>query len=209
VRKSLLAVPALLLAANPAHAADLITNGSFEQGTAPGSFTTVGTGGTNITGWSVLSGSVDYIGSYWNAEDGSRSIDLAGNTYGTLAQIVDLVAGQAYRLTFFLSANPDQSVYPRSTNVSIDGMTQQFDYTGSPTKSDMGWLQYTWDFVATGGSTTLSFTALNTGNAYGPALDNVMLSAVPEPTTWALMIFGFLAVGYSMRRRKRVRVSFA
>jgi choice-of-anchor C domain-containing protein len=205
-----MALPALLLAANPAHAADFITNGSFEQGTAPGSFTTVNAGGSNITGWTVVSGSVDYIGSYWNAEDGSRSIDLAGNSYGTLSQIVNLVAGQAYQLSFFLSANPDRSVYPRSTNVSIDGMTQQFDYSGSPTKTDMGWLRYTWDFVAsTDGPSTLSFTALNTGNAYGPALDNVMLSAVPEPTTWALMIFGFMAVGFSMRRRRNTRVSFA
>lgn len=32
---------------------------------------------------------------------------------------------------------------------------------------------------------------------------------VPEPTTWAMMIVGFGAVGVAMRRRQRVRVSFA
>lgn len=36
-------------------------------------------------------------------------------------------------------------------------------------------------------------------------------SAVPEPATWAMMLFGFGAVGFGMRRRKKdqVRVRFA
>jgi hypothetical protein len=34
------------------------------------------------------------------------------------------------------------------------------------------------------------------------SLQNVRVSAVPEPTTWAMMLVGFGAVGYSMRRRK-------
>lgn len=34
-------------------------------------------------------------------------------------------------------------------------------------------------------------------------------AAVPEPATWAMMISGFGMVGYSMRRRRRVTVSFA
>lgn len=38
---------------------------------------------------------------------------------------------------------------------------------------------------------------------------SVVTSAVPEPATWAMMIFGFGAVGASMRRRRKVAVSFA
>jgi hypothetical protein len=37
-----------------------------------------------------------------------------------------------------------------------------------------------------------------TGSASGAG----MMSAVPEPTTWAMMLVGFGTVGYSMRRRK-------
>jgi hypothetical protein len=33
--------------------------------------------------------------------------------------------------------------------------------------------------------------------------------AIPEPATWALMLAGFGVVGYSMRRRRNVAVSFA
>lgn len=32
---------------------------------------------------------------------------------------------------------------------------------------------------------------------------------IPEPATWAMMLAGFGAVGYSMRRRQNVKVSFA
>ena len=34
-------------------------------------------------------------------------------------------------------------------------------------------------------------------------------SAVPEPATWAMMLVGFGAVGYSMRRRPKAKVTFA
>ncbi len=34
-------------------------------------------------------------------------------------------------------------------------------------------------------------------------------TAVPEPATWALMLFGFLTVGSVLRRRRPVRISFA
>lgn len=39
----------------------------------------------------------------------------------------------------------------------------------------------------------------STENAF--EIDNIRINAVPEPTTWALLILGFGAVGYSMRRR--------
>ncbi|QTD56408.1 SGNH/GDSL hydrolase family protein [Parasphingorhabdus cellanae] len=36
-----------------------------------------------------------------------------------------------------------------------------------------------------------------------------LLGSVPEPTTWAMMIFGFFMTGTAIRRRQRVRVSYS
>lgn len=48
----------------------------------------------------------------------------------------------------------------------------------------------------------------STANAF--EVDNFRVNAVPEPTTWALLILGFGAVGHSMRRRgQKVRVAKA
>jgi hypothetical protein len=37
----------------------------------------------------------------------------------------------------------------------------------------------------------------------GSATGRQITTAVPEPGTWALMLVGFGAVGFSMRRRRR------
>lgn len=40
-------------------------------------------------------------------------------------------------------------------------------------------------------------------------VDNFSVQAVPEPSTWAFLLVGFAAVGYSLRSRKAARVKFA
>ena len=89
-----------------AHAAPF-QNGSFETGPTPGGYVTLTAGDTQITGWTVTGNSVDYIGSYWPAADGSRSLDLSGNAAGGVAQAFDTVAGHTYRVGFALAGNPD------------------------------------------------------------------------------------------------------
>ena len=202
MRGLLAAVAAIAMLPSTANAAQFV-NGSFEAGTPAGSFTTV-SGGDNssVTGWAATGNSVDYIGNYWTAQDGLRSIDLNGGAQGGIQQTFDTLAGVQYNVTFWLAGNPDGSPVTKSVLVGATGATDglfSFDSTGA-SKSNMGWSKYTYNFLATGTSTTLSFASQNAG-AYGAALDNVAVAAVHEPATWALMLIGFAAVGFGMRRR--------
>ncbi len=86
-----LALTSLTLSHRPAQAA-AFTNGSFELGPDPGAFLPLPTGSTDLTGWTVTSGNVDYIGSSWQASDGSRSLDLSGAGAGQIGQTFDTIA---------------------------------------------------------------------------------------------------------------------
>lgn len=194
---------ALACAAGPAHAASIV-NGSFESATVNpgGGFVTLGTGSTAITGWTVTGGSIDYIGGYWQAQDGQRSVDLAGSSLGTLAQTFSTIANVTYEVTFWISKNPDGGAVVRTGTISAGANSGLFTYSASNSRANMNWVQDTFRFTATGSSTTLSFAAnADAGCCFGPALDNVGIAVVPEPASWALFILGFGAIGAALRRK--------
>ena len=85
------------------------TNGSFETGTyvdGGSGFEQLNAGDTSITGWTVDAGSVDWVGTYWPAQDGSMSIDMSGVTPGRSARRSATTIGNTYTVSFFLSGNP-------------------------------------------------------------------------------------------------------
>lgn len=211
--KRIVALSAATMLAGTANAASFI-NGSFEDSSVvlPKSFVTLEAGNNQIAGWTVTSGSIDYKRHYWRASDGNFSIDLAGNAIGSIAQTFDTVAGQQYTITFDMSANPDGGTDPRNLLLSIDGgPAHVFMHPGGTRKGDMNWLTQTFQFVAAGISTTISFGADGSSNGfYGTALDNVWIGlAVPEPATWAMLIAGFGMVGAAARRRPRSSTALA
>ncbi len=181
---------AAFFVASQSFAAIVGTNGSFENGTNPSVYSTLLIGdSTSITDWTVDSGNVDYIGTYWAASDGSRSIDLNGNTAGSVKQVFSTTPGATYKVTFDLSGNPAGDLGVKTVRVSGSGGTPTFtDFTydtatKANTLADMKWENKTYTFVASTASTTLTF-ASQTAGAYGPAIDNVKIEeTLPAPTT--------------------------
>jgi choice-of-anchor C domain-containing protein len=195
--------------------ASVFTNGSFEAGlTEVGAFTTLSAGDTtSIQGWTVGGAGIDYIGSYWQPENGSRSIDLNAVDTGSISQTFDVVNGQTYKVAFYMAGNTAGDPTVKSLSALGAGAATvvfptSFDTTGNKLES-MGWILKSFDFTASGSTETLTFQSTITG-AYGPALDNVSVTPVPEASTWAMMLLGFMGVGFlACRRRARATFRFA
>jgi choice-of-anchor C domain-containing protein len=158
-----------------------VTNGGFEVGPSPGSATTVfAVDSSAIAGWTVLSGSVDYLDGRWVTAQGSRCIDLVGSSAGTIAQTISgFDLGGRYRLTFLMAGNPEGGPTTKSLRASIGSASQVFTFNGAGrAPGDMGWSSRTLDFIATNSTLTLRFDGLD-GGIYGAALDAVSIQVAP------------------------------
>lgn len=213
------ALAAAMLGVSCAQAsAGYVTDGNFTNNIS--GFQTLGAGqqigGPN--GWTVTGNSVDLIGSYWQAPpaspSGSGSVDLDGNAPGGIQQTINNIAPGTYILSFYLSGNPDGGNALKTDLTSLSNTvpvaSQSFLFTTGPTGANnshgsMNYVLETMQFTIGPGetSTVLSFTSQDQGNSpYGPVIGDVSISAVPEASTWAMMILGFAGVGFLAYRRK-------
>lgn len=162
---------------------NLLVNGSFEEGADAGEFKSLAEGSTEIKGWTVTRGAMDYIGTHWQHADGNRSLDLHGSPgYGGIKQTFKTKKGQKYKATFSLAGNPEGTVPEKKLGVEAAGVKAEFtfDVTGK-TVTDMGWTTKTWEFTADGTETTIEFYSLMTeDDSWGPALDNVSVVPIPK-----------------------------
>ncbi|NYI04650.1 choice-of-anchor C family protein [Allostreptomyces psammosilenae] len=155
-------------------------DGSFEYPLAPvNSFTTYSTG--QLMGpWTVTSGAVDLIGEgFWQAAEGDQSVDLNATVPGAVAQTFTTTPGATYTVTYALAANAAGGPTLKTGRVLVDGQVFQdfsFDITGK-TYTDMGYVNRQFTFVATSGTTTLTFASTTAGSAYGPVIDDVRVTS--------------------------------
>ena len=153
--------------------------------------------------WTV-NGSIDLIGTYWNPPSvGGNSVDLNGNSQGGISQTFDLAAGN-YVLGFYLSGNPDGSPATKTVGVSVGSAADPSItfLTTLDSNHTLNYVFHTLAFTSTGDPVTLSFASQDAGS-FGAVIGGVTISsAVPEPSTWAMMILGFAGVGFLAFRRK-------
>lgn len=207
--KSLLSVAGIAAAVLAAHAAQatVILSDNFNSDTHALNW-------TGDTVFSSLSGpagdpaSTDLIGTgYFNLYPGNGNyVDLDGTTgygntpYAGILQSNATIAAGTYTLSFDLGGNArggaaqTTDVYLGSTLVASLNLTSSSPLT-----------LYTYKVTTTGGK--LVFDELGPSDQRGNILDNVTLSSVPEPASWAMMLLGLGAIGVTLRRSRMALVA--
>jgi hypothetical protein len=162
-------------------------------------------------------GTVDLIGAgtgfdYFPGNGGYVDLNGSNGFPGTLQTAVSFGPGQ-YTVSFELGGNfvgPDHSdSAPKTTTITLgDWFTNITLAYNDPLAT------HTYTFTtATGGPLVFQMgtegippnsPTLDIGNI----LDNVQVTAIPEPSTWAMMILGFLGVGFMAYRRKSPTAGF-
>ena len=154
------------------------TNASFETGTYVDNsfgFEQLNAGDTSLDGWTVEAGSVDWVGTYWPAQDGSMSIDMSGLNPGTLSQTFATTIGSNYTVSFYLSGNPAGPPAVKTLDLSATGgavSSYSFDASGN-TLTNMNWTQETYAFLATGTSTKLTFVSTTPRHMAQPSITSL------------------------------------
>ena len=182
--------------------AALVSDGNFTSPAAVNSFDNV----SGSTGTWTIGGNVDLIGSYWQAPTpGTGSLDLNGTGTGSISQTIATTVGLNL-LSFAFSGNPDGGPMTKHIEVDIGSKQAFFNYTVVGSKTNMDYQTVNLLFNGTGLGELLTFKSLDAG-AYGGVVGdiNVSVAPVPEASTWAMIIVGFLGVGFLSYRRKSSR----
>jgi PEP-CTERM motif len=203
--KSLLS--ALVISASMATAnAATILNGNFEGAVTP----TPG-GGNVPVGWTANTayGATDFnqvlAGQGINGASPALSIGNDDNQFpqpATLSQTFSDTAKTVYTVDFFwrVSGAGDPNAF---LTLAVGGSFVTIPEPASLVGGSTPFVEDSFTFTGTG-SDTLSISAqTNPGDFF---VDNISLStvtsAVPEPSTWAMMILGFFGLGFMAYRRK-------
>lgn len=186
--------------------ANIVLDGDFSNPYG-GGFTTY-SASQSFGPWTVESGSVDLIGNYWQSPNGPSggSVDLDGYYQaGSISQVLNVPTTGLYNLSFALAGNPDNGTGVKTVLVTLASASQTYSFTvtNADSHSNMG---YVYEFLPNisllSGQATLKFTSLDdASSAFGPVIGDVNVSAVPEASTWAMMILGFLGIGFLAYRR--------
>jgi hypothetical protein len=162
-------------------------------------------------GWTLASGDIDLLGpGKWQPSHGNQSLDLNGFGPGTIFQDFTFASGGQWNILFDLSGNPEipgiktVRVSFGPTGGSLTSLGTFSVDSNTNTFANMNWKTITSSDlnILNGQSYRLQFESLTSGAA-GPALDNVRLQIVPEPTTISMVVGSIFCFAAARRRTNR------
>jgi len=208
-------------------AANVILNGSFEGGAFTGGSSLaqqiVPPDSTTISDW-TFSGDPQarptwYENGFDNnlqqialtAHTGNFAVNLADGSVRnvSVSQTFPTLPFQEYQVSYWVG-NYSANIGPAPILVNItDGTSNTILLSEAPaTDAPSGtWVRFASNFIGDGTSSTITFTE-NSGLTY-VGLDDVSVTSVPEPSTWAMMLLGFAGLGYAGYRASRKNVALA
>ena len=191
--------------------ADIVTNGGFELGGGSFAGWTVNTGGDLTFPQVVIAynqASPYPTGAFEepipNPVDGGNfgAYFVSDTAHQSISQAVSLVASQSYLVSFEVYGpnNGRSNPFAAFLQSNTDGVLSP-NYSAQALAP--GWTLYSAIFTANAGPYSFTFDFQGTGvPAADFVIDNASITAVPEASTWAMMILGFLGVGFMAYRRK-------
>jgi hypothetical protein len=201
----------MLSAAPSASASNIVLDGGFEQ--ADPSHTTLASTYYDTTtpdigdgAWFVTEGAVGVFTKWLKYNyDGNKSIYLPGgdNGDGQLTQTLATTPGQAYLVSFWANSDdPENFIRVTFGGSAVEGIPSGVADNGFPSASGNRdrFTFYSGVAVASSTSTDLSFYGQSSFGAI--MIDDVSVTAVPEPSTLTLAAFAGLAglAGVRLRR---------
>ena len=197
--QSLIVAAALAASVSAQAAPNLIVNGSFEATTVnPNTWVILPT----IPGWTGnpdIELRNDYDGP---AQDGVNFVEL--DTFANSAMHQSFAATGQVLLSFWYAPRANANAPAGSNDLSFSlGNLSGTLLQGVAGSTPQTWIHYTGVAdVGNSGTATLSFAALGISDQIGGSIDNVSVTAVPEPGMAALLLAGLGLVGWQARRRR-------
>lgn len=148
---------------------------------------------------------------------GTGGFSGVASTFGTLNGVLSFSSTAGTTISeplsnFFVFSDANNGTY----NFNVNTVTTR-TFADSPGVSSSGTLYLLGDvldnhlgYSSTAASLTIQFNSTG-GSAYSSALTLAVPpdGSVPEPASWALMVVGFGATGFAMRRQRRTAVTFS
>jgi len=182
--------------------------GSYMFLFSPGTADTTGANGQygGLSLWGLGNGGLNNLpvspdGGYFIAMDGDFQTSALTQT------VNNLVPGENYTVSFYWGAAQQfgfDGDTQQNLTVSLGAESFTTSTVTNPSHGFTGWMSGSFTFTASSPSEVLSFLAY--GSLPVPpfiTLDGVSMTAVPEPSTWAMMLAGFGGLGFAAYRRRR------